>query len=184
MTAEPGVTKYNVSEENVHGKFRVLSLEKQILRDLKQILHYKWALTIATSKGKDQSIHLRTAGVVQACHNFLISQTGFQQPGFWITMVGFRIPLAGFRIPKPWILDSTDQNYMDSGFRITLHGAKHPFLLFIKSCVRHVLDKGIPTCTCTCSLKFYQTAVCIFLTTIYQFNKMVWICCISERLIG
>ena len=31
-------------------------------------------------------------------------------------MVGFRIPLAGFRIPKPWIPDSTDQNYLDSGF--------------------------------------------------------------------
>lgn len=38
-------------------------------------------------------------------------------------MLGFRIPLAGFRIPKPWIPDSTDQNYLDSGFRITLHGA-------------------------------------------------------------
>ena len=39
-----------------------------------------------------------------------------QEPGFWITiMVGFRIPLAGFRIPKPWIPDSTDQNYLDSG---------------------------------------------------------------------
>ena len=25
------------------------------------------------------------------------------------------IPLAGFRIPKPWILDSTDLNYLDSG---------------------------------------------------------------------
>ena len=33
-------------------------------------------------------------------------------------MLGFRIPLAGFRIPKPWIPDSTDQNYLDSGFRI------------------------------------------------------------------
>ena len=49
-----------------------------------------------------------------------------QQPGFWITiMVGFRIPLAGFRIPKPWIPDSTDQNYLDLGFRTTLHGAKN-----------------------------------------------------------
>ena len=28
------------------------------------------------------------------------------------------MPLAGFRIPKPWIPDSTDQNYLDSGFRI------------------------------------------------------------------
>ena len=57
---------------------------------------------MATSKGKDQNRHLRTAGVVQACHNFLISQTGFQQPGFWI-------PLAGFRIPQTkitWIPDS------------------------------------------------------------------------------
>ena len=45
-----------------------------------------------------------------------------QQPGFWITiMVGFRIPLAGFQIPKPWIPDSTDQNYLDFEFRITLH---------------------------------------------------------------
>ena len=50
-------------------------------------------------------------------------QSGFQQSGFWITMLGFRIPLAGFRIPKPWIPDSTDQNYLDTGFRITLHGA-------------------------------------------------------------
>ena len=33
-------------------------------------------------------------------------QTGFQQPGFWITMVGFRIP-------KPWIPDS---KAVDSGF--------------------------------------------------------------------
>ena len=61
------------------------------------------SLNNTTSKGKDQNTHLRTAGVVQACHNFLISQTGLQQPGFWITIVGFRIPLAGFRIPKPWI---------------------------------------------------------------------------------
>ena len=38
-------------------------------------------------------------------------------------MVGFRIALAGFRIPKRWIPDSTDQNYLDSGFRIALHGA-------------------------------------------------------------
>ena len=45
---------------------------------------------IANSKGKGQNTHLRTAGVVQACHNFLISQTGFQQPRFWITMVGFQ----------------------------------------------------------------------------------------------
>ena len=82
------------------------------------------SLNIATSKGKDQKTHLCTAGVVQACHIFLISRTGFQQPGFWITMVGFRIPLAGFRIPKSWIPDSTDQNYTGSGFRITLHGAR------------------------------------------------------------
>ena len=46
---------------------------------------------MATSKG-NQNTHLRTVGVLQACHNFLISQTGFQHPGFWITMVEFRIP--------------------------------------------------------------------------------------------
>ena len=44
---------------------------------------------------------------------------------------GFRV--CGFRIPHPWIPvsmasissipDSTDQNYLDSGDRITLHGA-------------------------------------------------------------
>ena len=83
------------------------------------------SLNNTTSEGKDQNTHLCTAGVEQARNNFLISQTGFQQPGFWITMVGFRIPLTGFRIPKPWIPDSTDQNYLDSGFRITLHGANH-----------------------------------------------------------
>ena len=40
--------------------------------------------------------------------------------------------------------------------------------------------KGTPTC----SLTFYQTAVCIFLTTIYQLSEMVWLCGISEGLIG
>jgi len=34
-------------------------------------------------------------------------------------MVGLPIPLAGFRIPKPWISDSTDQNYLDSGLPYT-----------------------------------------------------------------
>ena len=37
---------------------------------------------------------------------------GFQISKFYF---GFRIPLAGFRIPKPWITDSTDQNYLDFG---------------------------------------------------------------------
>ena len=46
-----------------------------------------------------------------------------QQPGFWITI------MVGFRIPKPWIPDSTDQNYLDSGFQITLDGAKHKLKL-------------------------------------------------------
>ena len=32
MTAEPGVTKYNVSKENVRGKSRVLSLESKYLQ--------------------------------------------------------------------------------------------------------------------------------------------------------
>ena len=40
-------------------------------------------------------------------------------------MVELPIPLAGFRIPKPWISDSTDQNYLESGFRITLHGVSN-----------------------------------------------------------
>ena len=60
------------------------------------------SLNNTTSKGKHQNTHLRTAGVVQACHNFLVSQTGFQQPGFWITMAGFRIP----RTKITWIPDS------------------------------------------------------------------------------
>ena len=65
------------------------------------------------------------------------TDSGFhnQQPGLWITiiMVGFWISLAGFRIPKPWIPGSTDQNYMDSGFRITLHGAKKAYKNSMKS---------------------------------------------------
>ena len=32
---------------------------------------------IAISKGKDQNTHLRTAGVVLACHNFFISLSPF-----------------------------------------------------------------------------------------------------------
>ena len=53
-------------------------------------------------------------------------------------MFGFRIPLAGFRIPNPWIPDSTDQNYLDSGFRITLHGATEPNAN--RSCRRFHID--------------------------------------------
>ena len=34
---------------------------------------------MATSQGKDQNTHLRTAGVVQACHNFLISVIDIRQ---------------------------------------------------------------------------------------------------------
>ena len=71
-----------------------------------------WDFHATVAKGKEEALEPS-------------QQAGFQQPGFWITMLGFRIPLAGFRIPKPWIPDSTDQNYLDSGFRITLHGAKH-----------------------------------------------------------
>ena len=45
--------------------------------------------------------------------------------------VGFRIPRFGFRdsrdwipvIPKPWIPDSKGKKMLDSGFRISLHGA-------------------------------------------------------------
>ena len=70
-----------------------------------------WDFHATVAKGKEEALEPS-------------QQSGFQQPGFWITMLGFRIPLAGFRIPKPWIPDSTDQNYLDSGFRITLHGAK------------------------------------------------------------
>ena len=40
-------------------------------------------------------------------------------------MVGFRVPLARFRIPKPWIPDSTDQNHLDSGFRIPDSGLSY-----------------------------------------------------------
>ena len=58
-----------------------------------------WDFQAAVAKGKEEALEPS-------------QQTGFQQPGFWITMVGFRIPLAGFRIPKPWIPDSTDQNYL------------------------------------------------------------------------
>ena len=59
--------------------------------------------------------------------------------------VDSRFHVCGFRILHPWIPDSmdsiswipdsTDQNYLDSGFRITLHGAISylcPFLLVSK----------------------------------------------------
>ena len=61
-------------------------------------------------------------------------------------MVGFRIPFAGFRIPKRWIPDSTDQNYLDSGFQITLHGARcrHSVLcMYISVCYSYfVMSPG------------------------------------------
>ena len=74
------------------------------------------SLNNTTSKGKDQNTHLRTAGVVQACHNFLISQTGsnnldsglqWLDSGFHYLDSGFQS--RGFRIPQTkitWILDS------------------------------------------------------------------------------
>ena len=93
------------------------------------------SLNNTTSKVKDQNTHLRTAGVVQACHNFLISQTGLQQPGFWITMVGFGIPFS-------WILDSkaVDSGFHRPklpGFQITLLGA------IIKTYGSHLPEKNL-----------------------------------------
>ena len=35
--------------------------------------------------------------------------------------------LAGFWIPEPSIPDSANKNFLDSGIRITLHGATHGF---------------------------------------------------------
>ena len=46
---------------------------------------------------------------------------------YWIPdslSVGFRIPWAVFRIPKPRILDSSSKNFLDSGVRNSVHGAK------------------------------------------------------------
>ena len=40
-------------------------------------------------------------------------------------LAGSWIPKAGFWIPEPSIPDSTSKNFLDSGIRITLHGAKH-----------------------------------------------------------
>jgi hypothetical protein len=55
-------------------------------------------------------------------------KTGFQHgyvSGFRIPKIlGFRIPLPGFRIPNCWIPDSKAKKNLDSGFRITSHGAK------------------------------------------------------------
>ena len=75
--------------------------------------------------------------------------------GFRIPFAGFRIPLAGFRIPKPLIPDSTDQNYLDSGFRITLHEAKVEKgqipTVFLLKLTLHILAEGEfskPQCVC------------------------------------
>ena len=92
-----------------------------------------WDFHATVAKGKEEALEPS-------------QQSGFQQPGFWITMLGFRIPLAGFRIPKPWIPDSTDQNYLDSGFRITLHGASSLYVLcwsFSKICMRTFAGSGV-----------------------------------------
>ena len=43
-------------------EFSYLFCRKRILWNLKQILHYNWALTIATSKGKDQNYTLSCNG--------------------------------------------------------------------------------------------------------------------------
>ena len=42
-------------------------------------------------------------------------------------LAGSWIPKAGFWIPEPSIPDSTNKNFLDSGIRITLHGAAHGF---------------------------------------------------------
>ena len=61
---------------------------------------------------------------------FRIQSTGFRilcqwnlDSGFQ-SSVGFRIPWAVFPIPKSRILDSTSKNFLDSGVRNSLHGAK------------------------------------------------------------
>ena len=63
-----------------------------------------WDFHATVAKGKEEALDPS-------------QQTGFKQPGFWITMVGFRIPLAG--IP--------DSKAVDSGFhRPKLHGFQIP----------------------------------------------------------
>ena len=69
MTAGPGVTKHASKEKRSDGKFRILSLESKYL----ETWNKSCANVNEPKQGKDQNIHLRAAGVVQACHKFLIS---------------------------------------------------------------------------------------------------------------
>ena len=90
---------------------------------------------------------------------------GFQIPrcGFWIPDSGFHV--CGFQIPHPWIPDSmdsiswipdsTDQNYLDSGFRITLHAWGDTWIL---------CDIYLQFCSFVARI-FFQ---CTWLTCIYQ----------------
>ena len=69
--------------------------------------------------------------------------------------------------------DNSFSEYFD--LRTLLHYLH--ILLFIKLTYlnQELLHKGTPTC----GFKFYDTAVCIFLITSYQLNKMTQLCCIS-----
>ena len=81
-----------------------------------------WNFHETVAKGREEGMELS-------------QQTGFQQPGFWITMAGFRIPLAGFRIPKPWIpVPQTKITWIpDSGFRIPDSGLPYMGRVVIRS---------------------------------------------------
>ena len=67
---------------------------------------------MATSKGKDQNTHLRTAGVV----HFLISHTGFQET--WILDYNGWIPDSISWIPDSKAVDSGFHRPKLPGFRI------------------------------------------------------------------
>ena len=59
------------------------------------------------------------------CHSYKVIQ---ESPGIWIPCCGFRIPCLWISDPISgcsWIPDSTDRNYFDSGFWITLHEATY-----------------------------------------------------------
>ena len=82
------------------------------------------------------SLHFSMAVVVWMCMKAVYAiWNGFSANGFWIhSLEESWFPKAGFWIPIPSIPDFTSKNFLDSGIRITFHGAKFERDVSVFSC--------------------------------------------------
>ena len=90
-----------------------------------------WDFHATVAKGKEEALDPS-------------QQTGFKQPGFWITMVGFRIPLAG--IPDSKAVDSGFHRPKLPGFRIPDYLTWGDMYILPSKQEREILFEATRTC--------------------------------------